>query len=132
VFVLVGTAGSGKTRLVFQKCPSLWIAPDPSLKWFDGYGGEEDVLLDDYRGGADDAFLLRVLDRYPLTVPIKGGFVVWKPTRIFITSNDEPPFGHFRISAAVLRRIRSTRRIDTQLDFDDDGLIDTFWNELIN
>lgn len=91
VFLLHGEAGSGKTFFVWehtrQHGRSLFPTASGRLQWFDGYGGETDVLIDDFRGGADYDFLLRLLDKYPLQVPIKGGFVQWIPQTIWITSN---------------------------------------------
>lgn len=91
VFCLYGEAGSGKTQFVWDYCRDhgreLFFVCDVKLDWFDGYRGELDVLIDDYRGGGTLAFLLRLLDKYPLQVPIKGGFVQWLPIRIWLTSN---------------------------------------------
>lgn len=91
VFLLFGEAGSGKTFFVWehvgQSGRHLWGAPSGQLQWFDGYAGESDVLFDDYRGGGELDFVLRLLDKYPLQVPVKGGFVPWVPTTIWITSN---------------------------------------------
>lgn len=59
--------------------------------WFDGYEGQDDVLMDDYQCSMlDREFFLRLLDRYPMQVPVKGGFVEWRPKRIIITSNHNP------------------------------------------
>lgn len=86
VYWLFGASGTGKTRAAIEACEKPWISND-SLKWFCGYDGQEDVILDDFR--ADDCnfhFLLRILDRYPLRIPIKGGYRSWRPRRIFITT----------------------------------------------
>lgn len=94
VNLIIGTSGAGKTRYVWEKSravgASLWISSDPTLKWFDGYDGQTWVLLDDYRGGADYEFLLRLLDIYPLLLPIKGSYTPMLATTIWITSNVEP------------------------------------------
>lgn len=119
VFAIVGAAGVGKTRFIWEthsKDPGgLWISNVPDLKWFDGYGGEQTVVLDDFRGGADLAFLLRLLDIYPLRVPVKGSFTWFRPRRIYITSNLEPaewyPDADDTAQAALLRRIKKTARI---------------------
>lgn len=118
VFSLVGEPGVGKTRLVFHLHPGVWSCPSTDLRWFDGYSGESTVLFDDYRGGADGSFLLRVLDRYPLQVPIKGGFVAWIPTRIYITSNLAAPYGHDDIQKPVQRRINNEFFIDDAINFE--------------
>ena len=31
------------------------------------------------------SFFLRLLDKYPVEVPIKNGFAIWRPKRLFIT-----------------------------------------------
>lgn len=119
VFVIIGAAGVGKTRYIWEKHSGdpegLWFTNVPDLKWFDGYRGERTVCLDDFRGGADFAFMLRLLDIYPLRCPIKGGFVWWRPTRIYITSNTEPTAWYPDLDesskAALLRRIKKTARI---------------------
>lgn len=85
-----GPTGSGKTKEVFEKETDLWFS-SIDLNWFDGYHGQEAVLIDDFRGDmCKFRFLLRLLDRYPLQVPIKGGFVWWVPKRIYITSCKHP------------------------------------------
>lgn len=86
VYVLIGGTGTGKTRWVHHREDSLWTPGD--WKWFDGYRGQDAVLLDDYASECYSLpLLLRLLDRYPMQVPVKGDFVEWAPRRIYITSN---------------------------------------------
>lgn len=122
-----GRPGTGKTRAIFEREPSLFIAPTDNLQWFDGYEGEEALLIDDYRGGGDPSFLLRLLDIYPLQLPVKGGFVPLLATRIYITSNLEPPFGVQCTVDALLRRIHKTVRMDNLVDFNDEALISSLF-----
>lgn len=89
---IYGPTGTGKTRSVFEEedLNNLWLASS-SLKWFDGYHGQDAVLIDDFRGNfCTFHSLLRYLDRYPMDVPIKGGFAHWNPKRIYITSSKHP------------------------------------------
>ena len=128
VFALIGRPGIGKTRFAFQyanrRGGTAFMSPDPSLKWFDGYGGEDVAILDDYRGDGEFAFLLRLLDIYPLRVQIKGGFVNWEPKVIFITSNKNPEAWHPEEDYPALRR-----RIARVIDFDE-GPIERGFDEV--
>lgn len=84
----VGKTGTGKTRRAFEEMKDPWIKPNGP--WFDGYNGENDVIIDEFRGDIPISTFLRILDGYPCTVPFKGGFTQWKATNIRITSNIEP------------------------------------------
>lgn len=108
--VFWGPTGTGKTRRVweFADKDELWL--HPGGQWFDGYDGQKMVLLDDFDGSWFKlSFLLRLLDRYPMPVAVKGDHAWWVPTTIFITSNLEPkdwyPNGHKDHVAALMRRL---------------------------
>lgn len=87
VYWYFGKSGTGKTKQAHEQCSSRpWVSKG-NLDWFDGYDGHEDVILDDFRPDhVPFSTLLRLLDRYEFSVPIKGGFRQWKPKRIFITT----------------------------------------------
>lgn len=92
VFWYYGATGTGKTRLAIDNCKGFeyWISGD-DLRWFDGYCGQSKVIFDDLRADSCKwSFLLRLLDRYKLYVPIKGGFANWIPTEIYITAPSLP------------------------------------------
>lgn len=86
-----GPTGTGKTRLaVAEGGRDYWISGN-NLRWFDGYEGQATAILDDIRtNSCPFNFLLRLLDRYPLTVEIKGGFTLWNPKTIIITCPVHP------------------------------------------
>lgn len=91
IWVFWGKTGSGKTRRVFEftRDQELWV--HPGERWFDGYDGHSAVLFDDFDGGWFKlSYLLRLLDRYPMRVPVKGDYVCWVPKTIYITSNIDP------------------------------------------
>lgn len=89
VIVYWGPTGTGKTRAVHDNATDLWSYS--ADQWFDGYDGHEQVLFDDFTGSEFKIqFLLKLLDRYPMQVRIKGGFVNWRPREIYITSNLDP------------------------------------------
>jgi len=90
-----GPTGTGKTYRALAEGARLyletpWIAFDNTGTWFDGYRGEKVVVFDDFRGECLLAFMLRLLDRYPMSVPVKGDSVNWQPRIIYITSNLSP------------------------------------------
>lgn len=91
VEVHVGPTGVGKTHNVYAEAPDVYSIPPPrrgGSVWFPGYQGQASVLIDDFDGDCISmGYMLRLLDRYPLQVEVKGGFVSWQPTRIYITTN---------------------------------------------
>lgn len=92
VTVLIGPTRCGKTRFAYDShSPSeLYVCPITDGFWMDGYAGQEAVLLDEFTGNMPLRRFLSLLDRYPQRVPIKGGFVLWNPKWIYITSNLPP------------------------------------------
>lgn len=87
VYWFYGPTGSGKTRKAIQMAgDDYWISHD-NLKWFDGYTGQRVAIIDDFRtADCSFNFLLRLLDRYKLDVPVKGAYTYWDPKTIIITT----------------------------------------------
>lgn len=116
VHVLWGDPGTGKTRSVydehgFQSVYTLTTSANGAV-WFDGYDGQEILLIDDFRGFIPFQFFLKILDIYPLRLDIKGSFTyaAWK--KVYITSN-HPVQDWYRSDAnhciaALERRITHT------------------------
>lgn len=87
---IYGETGTGKSRWVRRNCPNLyWKGIN---KWWDGYEGEEDVVIDDIgEGHGFLAYWLKIwLDRYAFIGEIKGSSGMMRPKRIVITSNYTP------------------------------------------
>jgi hypothetical protein len=85
-----GSTGVGKTRYVVGREPNIWIS-GRNLRWFDGYFEQPAVLFDDFRRDfCTFHFLLRLLDRYPCGVEVKGNTIPWNPKRIYITTPNHP------------------------------------------
>lgn len=55
--------------------------------WLDGYHGQKTIIFDEFYGWIKYDLLLRICDRYPLQLPIKGGFVQCQATTFVFTSN---------------------------------------------
>lgn len=80
-----GTTGTGKSRYAHELDPNLWTW-NGGLQWFDGYFGQKTALLEDFRDTVAYNYLLQLLDGYQIRVPVKGGYTVWNPDTIIITS----------------------------------------------
>jgi len=92
VIVLWGDAGSGKSRWAYETYPNLYSKPvaKASGNYFDGYTGQDTLLLDDFYGDIKYTDLLRVIDRYPYHAPVSGSHVWAQWNRVIITSNKPP------------------------------------------
>ncbi|UNY50598.1 replication associated protein [Chifec virus UA15_35] len=87
--VLVGPPGTGKSRRFAELCGSTSTYYKQRGEWWDGYESQQCVIIDDFYGWLRYDDLLRILDRYPLRVPVKGGFVQFVAKCVFISSNKE-------------------------------------------
>jgi len=91
VFVYWGDSGAGKTRSVYETegIENVYTLTEchNGTVWFDDYDYEPVLLIDDFRGWIKFTMLLKILDIYPLRIPIKGSFenAAWK--KVYITSN---------------------------------------------
>lgn len=89
--VYIGPSRCGKSRAVRAKYPGAYWKPHG--KWWDGYVGQEVVVIDEMYGHRM-AFteLLNLLDSTPLMVEPKGDYVQFIAKKIIFTSNQEPEF----------------------------------------
>jgi len=90
VYVFWGSTGTGKSRRAWQEATWDAYPKDPNSKFWDGYRGQENIVIDEFRGSISISHMLRWLDRYPTIVEIKGSSSVFKGKRIWITSNISP------------------------------------------
>lgn len=90
IIVYIGPSGTGKSRAALDENPGAYWFPAGG-KWWDDYDGESCCVIDEMYGHRFAfSFLLQLLDRYPMKVETKGGFVEFTSTRIVMTSNQEP------------------------------------------
>lgn len=62
-----------------------------TIKWWDGYDAHENVVIDEFRGDFSTfSDLLRLLDKYPYRIEVKGGYRQFLAKKIWITSNKHP------------------------------------------
>lgn len=87
VIWLTGPSGSGKSRRAREICGEDVYTKNTGHKWWDGYDGHEDVILDDFRDSWwPITYMLALIDRYEFQVEYKGGMRQMRAKRIIITS----------------------------------------------
>lgn len=112
---IYGPTGIGKTRYVVDRESDLWISGG-TLRWWDGYVCQSAVLFDDFRGDfCTFHWLLRLLDRYPVRVEVKGGSREFNSSRIYITC----PFHPRDVYPTVEDKRQLLRRISRVIHMED-------------
>jgi len=108
VRVYWGPTGTGKSRRALHEAgPNAYWVLQPGngqACFFDGYEGQEHVVIDEFYGWIPYAVLLKMLDRYPLMVHTKGGATNFYPKVVWITSNKSPQEWYSSCAFAPLQR----------------------------
>jgi hypothetical protein len=86
VYWLFGRTGTGKSRWAAENTETPYYK-DPNTKWWCGYAGQKEVIIDDFRPSKEMPFnfMLALLDRYPMMVQSKHGNHQFVSKKIFIT-----------------------------------------------
>lgn len=108
-----GRSGAGKTKLAYERTgPDRWSMGQVLNGFvFAGYEGHENVVFDDFRPEQINfAFLLKILDRYQLSVRTIGGSCEFRGRLIIITTPLSPMETYSQLEGESLRQL--TRRID--------------------
>jgi len=115
-----GATGGGKTRWAFEMAESCkvepWVSTMELNNFLNGYDEHKFVIIDDFRSSTCKfSWLLRLLDRYPLSVNIKFGSARWVPEVIVITCPYHPKYSYKRFEehnedlTQLIRRITEIR-----------------------
>jgi hypothetical protein len=89
VYWCYGTTGTGKSRWCMEQMDrENFYSKNSQNKWWDGYYGQVDVLIDDFRPNKELNFgyMLNLMDRYPMLIEAKGSTIHFVSHRIFITA----------------------------------------------
>lgn len=123
--VCVGRPGVGKTTRIVSEVKSADSNEVPDChfqndtQWWDGYTGQANVVLDDFRGWIPLHLFLKLIDVVPVKLPVKGSFTTWFTTkRVYISSNFMPAQWWKDLSDNQYGAI--TRRISKLIIFDED------------
>lgn len=88
---IYGPPGTGKTHYSRESFgPPTSVFMKSQSKWFDGYNGEDIILLDDLDTGVLGHYLKRWMDKWPCYGEIKGGTVALRHNLFVVTSNYTP------------------------------------------
>lgn len=110
-YVFWGPTGTGKSHRAWAEAGMDSYSKDPRTKFWDGYNGESNVVLDEFRGSIDISHLLRWLDKYPVRVEIKGSTKPLVATKIWITSNLDPRLWYPELDQDTLEALRRRLKI---------------------
>lgn len=85
-----GKSRAGKTHRAFEEAGDDVYIKNPNTKWWDGYRGESNVIIDEFTGLVNISYLLSWFDKYPCNVEVKGSQRSLRATKFWITSNLPP------------------------------------------
>jgi len=115
---IYGKSGAGKSKLANKLAGTNDVyRKNDGTKWWNGYDGHENVILDDFR----DSWwtlteMLSLLDRYSKLVEVKGDMRQFRGRNIYITSINHPKSFYSNCSGEPI--IQLLRRIDNIIDIE--------------
>lgn len=116
VNVYWGPTGTGKTHRCFDECGGDFYIKNSRTKWWDGYQGQRNVIIDEFAGSIDVTYLLNWFDKYPCLAEVKGFSVPLNAVNFWVTSNIDPQFWYLDITTAhrdaLLRRLTKVVYMD--------------------
>jgi len=125
-YVYTGDAGTGKTQAAIAESTTwgggtYWLTVEHTggKLWWDGYEGQENVIVDEFNCGIPLTDFKRLIDCTPLSIPIKGGMTQFLAKRIWFLSNKVLDVWYYKAAPpgpdrnAFNRRIHYHERFDT-------------------
>ena len=89
VTYIYGLPGTGKTRYIYDnyKFGEFYHTSVYNNSTFDGYNGQDVLVLDEFSGKINIELMNRLLDRYPFELPARFANKVACYTKVYIISN---------------------------------------------
>jgi len=110
IHVFWGPTATGKSRRAWTEAGLDAYPKNSRSKFWDGYQGQKHVVIDEFRGAIDIAYLLTWFDRYPVIVEVKGSSTCLVAETIWVTSNLPPeawyPDVDLETRNALIRRLK--------------------------
>lgn len=91
---LHGPSGAGKSKWIEENIRSKYAYGEyddvEGATWFPDYHGEAICIFDDFNANLPFGIFNKICDRFPLSVPVKGGSVGFMASTIVFASVDSP------------------------------------------
>lgn len=119
-YIYYGAAGTGKSEAAKIETEewgggTFWLSLESGTGgkiWWDGYDGEENVVIDEFHCQMKLTDIKKLIDSTPYQVPIKCGFVQMLAKRVWILSNVMIDCWYYKaLSAGPHERDAFNRRI---------------------
>jgi hypothetical protein len=117
VSVFWGATGTGKSKRAWEEATFDAYPKIPTTKFWDGYRGHKNVVIDEFTGKVGIEHMLQWLDRYPCLVEIKGSCVPLKTQKLWITSNINPSEWYNDTNSTLEQRLALRRRFNLIVEF---------------
>lgn len=90
--VLFGDTGNGKSYRANQAYPDAFHLrrPNDNNVWWDGYRGQETVIVEEFEGWLPIVMIKTMIDEHPMQVAVKNASVEFSPTLVIFLSNKDP------------------------------------------
>lgn len=89
--LVIGPPGTGKSTWVRQNYPGAFWKSSTTGQWWDGYRGEETIVLDEFKGWLPHRDITQMVgNSQPLQLQIKGGTVNLLAKTVIFISNFNP------------------------------------------
>ncbi len=119
VIWLYGPPGTGKTSLAVELGNTNYYRVTDYKNPFDGYMGEETLILDEFDSEMRLSTLLNILDIWPTTLPARYTNKTARFNQVVLVSNEAP--WTFYTWEPLSRRQALARRLNTVMRVDTDG-----------